>query len=91
MPLFCRLYGKGNLILTTAFAAFTERRRRHMAYYRMASKWMTPLYQSHYPVGFFTTLVPLLDVAWDRFTVNICIPCAVKQGLFDWKSEQDAL
>ncbi len=78
--------------LTTAFAAFTERRRRHMAYYQMASKWMTPLYQSHYPVGFLrdvgTTIGRCIGPLYRQYLHTLC---GAKQGLFDWKAEQDAL
>lgn len=32
--------------LTAAFAAYSEKRRRHLGFYQFASRWLTPLFQS---------------------------------------------
>ncbi|WMW79434.1 NAD(P)/FAD-dependent oxidoreductase [Undibacterium cyanobacteriorum] len=78
--------------VVSAFEQFTARRRRHMAYYQMASKWMTPLYQSHYPIGFMrdlgTSLGRRIPFLYKQYLLTLC---GAKQGLFDWQAKQDAL
>jgi 2-polyprenyl-6-methoxyphenol hydroxylase-like FAD-dependent oxidoreductase len=37
--------------IPSVFEDYSKRRKRHIAYYQLSSHIMTPLYQSHYPLG----------------------------------------
>lgn len=37
--------------IPSVFEDYSKRRKRHIAYYQLSSRIMTPLYQSHYPLG----------------------------------------
>lgn len=39
-----------------ALAAYSNLRKGHLRWYRLASRWMTPLYQSYLPLGIFRDL-----------------------------------
>lgn len=39
-----------------ALAAYSDSRKGHLRWYRLASRWMTPLYQSYLPLGIFRDL-----------------------------------
>jgi 2-polyprenyl-6-methoxyphenol hydroxylase-like FAD-dependent oxidoreductase len=50
------LYDAWVLSQCDTFAAYTARRRAHLGFYQFASRWLTPFFQSSYPV-----LAPLRD------------------------------
>lgn len=67
-----------------AFAQFSARRRRHIAYYQMASRIMTPLYQSNYPIGWLrdvgTVVGRHLPPVYRQYMLTLC---GAKQSVWD--------
>lgn len=65
--------------------AYSRRRARHIAYYQMASRIMTPLYQSHYPVGWLrdigTVIGRHIPPVYRQYLLTLC---GAKQGTFDF-------
>ncbi len=73
--------------LASAFASYSQRRRKHIAYYQMASRIMTPLYQSHYPLGWLRDMGTVagrhLPMMYRQYLLTLC---GAKQGIFDTKA-----
>ena len=70
------------------FAQFSQRRRQQIAYYQMASKFMTPLYQSHYPVAWLrdlgTSIGHRIPFVYRQYLLTLC---GAKQGIFDFQAQ----
>lgn len=77
----------GQNSLIAAFANYSRRRSQHIAYYQMASRIMTPLYQSHYPVGWLRDLGTLagrhIPAMYRQYLLTLC---GAKQGIFDLRA-----
>ena len=73
--------------MSTGFAEFSRRRHKHIAYYQMASRFMTPLYQSNYPLGFLRDLGTVigrhLPFVYRQYMLTLC---GAKQGIFDFRA-----
>lgn len=74
------------------FAQFSQRRRRQIAYYQMASKFMTPLYQSNYPIAWLrdigTSIGNRIPPVYRQYLLTLC---GAKQGIFDLNARIDDL
>ncbi len=77
----------GSSQIHEAFAQFSTRRRRHIAYYQMASRIMTPLYQSHYPVGWLRDIGTVagrhLPTVYRQYMLTLC---GAKQSVWDLRA-----
>lgn len=75
-----------------ALQAYSRRRAKHIAYYQMASRIMTPLYQSHYPVGWLrdigTVIGRHIPPVYRQYLLTLC---GAKQGTFDFAANIDDL
>ena len=75
-----------------AFQQFTQRRAKHIAYYQFASRIMTPLYQSHYPIAWLrdagTVLGRHIGPVYRQYLLTLC---GAKQGIWDFKAGIDEL
>ncbi|MBR7799918.1 FAD-dependent oxidoreductase [Undibacterium fentianense] len=84
--------GNASINLHSAFARYSERRRKHIAYYQMASRIMTPLYQSYFPYAWIrdagTMLGRHLPPIYRQYMLTLC---GAKQGVWDLKAHIDAL
>ncbi len=71
--------------VTDTFAQFSQRRRKQIAYYQMASKLMTPLYQSNYPIGWLrdigTSIGHRIPAVYRQYLLTLC---GAKQGILDF-------
>ena len=81
----------GDHVLAT-FAQFTQRRRRQIACYQMASKFMTPLYQSNYPIAWLrdmgTSIGNRIPPVYRQYLLTLC---GAKQGIFDFSARIEDL
>lgn len=75
-----------------AFEQYSVRRKRHIRYYQFASRIMTPLYQSHYPVAWLRDLGTVigrhLPPVYRQYLHTLC---GAKQGLLRGSVEIAAL
>ena len=78
--------------INKAFARYSQRRKKHIAYYQMASRIMTPLYQSNYPIGWLRDLGTVagrhLHAAHRQYLLTLC---GAKQGIWDLKAAVEDL
>lgn len=62
-----------------AFAEYSRQRRRTLNFYQTASRWMTPLYQSNWPVGWLRDLSSLASCHLPMVkTINLRVLCGGK-------------
>lgn len=75
-----------------AFQQYTEQRKKHIHYYQMTSNIMTPLYQSHLPIGWLrdagTVIGRKIPFLYRQYLHTLC---GAKQGFMDFKADIDAL
>jgi 2-polyprenyl-6-methoxyphenol hydroxylase-like FAD-dependent oxidoreductase len=78
--------------IATAFQKYSEKRAKHIAYNQMGSRIMTPLYQSHYPLGWArdvgTTIGRHISPIYRQYLLTLC---GAKQGFFDFEASIDNL
>ncbi|MBC3875669.1 FAD-dependent oxidoreductase [Undibacterium flavidum] len=74
--------------IAQAFAQYSHRRSKHIAYYQMASRIMTPLYQSRYSLGWLrdvgTVVGRHLPAVYRQYMLTLC---GAKQGTWDLRAE----
>lgn len=77
--------------LPQAFAAYTRRRRRHLKYCQLASRWLTPFFQSdsHFAAFARDLSFPLLNKVPYLYKQAIRTVAGVKSGLVFGKSVFD--
>lgn len=75
-----------------ALANYSARRAKHIAYYQFASRIMTPLYQSKYPLGWLrdlgTSTGQMLPPVYRQILLTLC---GAKQGVWDFEANIDKL
>nr|WP_315486585.1 NAD(P)/FAD-dependent oxidoreductase [uncultured Undibacterium sp.] len=73
--------------VTAAFADYSQRRRKHIAYYQMVSRIMTPLYQSNYAIGWLRDLGTVagrrVPAVYHQYLLTLC---GAKQGMLDMRA-----
>lgn len=78
--------------LAAALQRYSQRRARHIAYYQMTSRIMTPLYQSNLPLGWMrdigTVIGRHIPPVYRQYLLTLC---GAKQGTFDFKAAIDTL
>ena len=78
--------------VASAWADYSQKRAAHIRYYQMASRAMTPLYQSHYPVGFLrdlgTSLTRRIPTLHRQTLLTLS---GAKQGWLDTRATVEAL
>lgn len=73
--------------VTEAFARYSQQRRAHIHFYQQASRWLTPLYQSHLPIGWLRDLGTLLSCRLPVLKqLNLHVLCGEKSALWSNKS-----
>ncbi len=78
--------------IPAALQRYSKRRAAHIAYYQMTSRIMTPLYQSHWPLGWLrdagTRLGRNIGPVYRQYLHTLC---GAKQGNFDFRASIDDL
>ncbi len=76
--------GAQDPLIPAALQSYSQRRAKHIAYYQMTSRVMTPLYQSHYPVGWLRDLGTVagrsLSPVYRQYLLTLC---GAKKGTWD--------
>jgi 2-polyprenyl-6-methoxyphenol hydroxylase-like FAD-dependent oxidoreductase len=75
-----------------ALANYSTRRAKHIAYYQFASRIMTPLYQSNYPIAwlrdFGTVVGRRIPPMYRQYLLTLC---GAKQGVWDFEASIEKL
>ncbi len=75
-----------------AIANYSSRRAKHIAYYQFASRIMTPLYQSNYPIAwlrdFGTVVGRHIPLMYRQYLLTLC---GAKQGVWDFEASIEKL
>lgn len=78
--------------IPSALQRYSQRRAAHIGYYQMTSRIMTPLYQSHLPIGWLrdagTTLGRRIGPVYRQYLHTLC---GAKQGTFDFRASIETL
>jgi len=79
--------------IPSVFEDYSKRRKRHIAYYQLSSRIMTPLYQSHYPLGWLrdwgTMIGRKIPIFYRQYLLTLN---GAKKGFLDLRAQvQDLL
>ncbi|MBY0574651.1 MAG: FAD-dependent monooxygenase, partial [Undibacterium sp.] len=78
--------------IADALKSYSKKRAKHIAYYQTTSRIMTPLYQSHYPLGWMRDLGTMIGRQIPSVYRQYLLTLAgAKQGNWDFRASIDDL